>query len=182
MSRSEQSVSQHAEAGSEQIGRLLAARHSLKQTERIAWFFGGDAVLFAALMQYFLGSDPLLAQRAAWVLSTVGCRHPQLLHPWWKRILKRIQAPCHDALRRNVLKVLETTGVPESISPDVLDLCLRWLSDRSQPIAVHAYALSIVHAQAQRYPELMVELRAVVELLREQASPGIRSRLRKLGL
>ncbi|MBP7436297.1 MAG: hypothetical protein KBA16_01145, partial [Bacteroidia bacterium] len=64
----------------------------------------------------------------------------------------------------------------------VLEACLGWLADRSQPIAVHAYALTIVHAMVQRYPELEGEFKAVAGLLRETASPGIRSRLRKLGL
>ncbi len=133
-------------------------------------------------MHTCLGEDPVLAQRAAWVMSKVACRYPGLMRPWWKKALERSRQPCHDSIKRNLLKVLEFAGVPEPHESEVLEICLGWLTDRSQPIAVHAYALTIVHTLVQRYPELEGEFRAVAGLLREQASPGIRSRLRKLGL
>lgn len=169
-------------SGAGLIDRLLAERHSLQQTERIAREIGESSLLFGSLMRRYLGEDPVLAQRAAWVMSKVACRHPGLMRPWWKKALQRSRRPCHDAIRRNLLKVLECSGVPEAHESEVLEACLGWLADRSQPIAVHAYALTIVHAMVQRYPELEGEFKAVAGLLREKASPGLRSRLRKLGL
>ena len=45
------------------IDRLLAERHSLQQTERIAREIEEKFLLFGSLMRRYLGEDPVLAQR-----------------------------------------------------------------------------------------------------------------------
>ena len=46
------------------------------------------------------------------------------MRPWWKKALQRSRRPCHDAIRRNLLKVLECSVYRRRMNPEVLEACL----------------------------------------------------------
>ena len=69
----------------------LLAEHSKRQTERIVEYVGDDPEGFAELMQLFLGPVYRVSQRAAWAVSNCIERHPELVKPYYGKMLEQLE-------------------------------------------------------------------------------------------
>lgn len=164
----------------------LHLEHSKLQARRLAAWIGHDAERFAALMDIFLGSDYRLCQRSAWVLSQVAQKSPLLVEPWLPRMVAKMREPgIHDAVKRNVVRLLEDIYIPDSIVDDLADVCFQFLADPREAIAVRAFSMTVLEKICQKIPELKPELRLIIEENFEHGTAAFKSRgrkiLRKLG-
>ncbi len=81
-------------------------------------------------MQLYFDNEKVIAQRAAWVISTVAQQHPESMFPYLKKIIKHLhQDGLHDAVKRNGVKVLEVIDFPKSLNGVAADLCFKLLSN-----------------------------------------------------
>ncbi len=63
------------------ISQALRKEHSKRLTIRIGDYIGEDAIRFKEIVKLVLSGDPLIAQRASWVLGTHGEKFPHLFLP-----------------------------------------------------------------------------------------------------
>jgi len=142
----------------------LLAEHSRRNTDLIVRWIGADAQRLAQLMNMFLGNDPLLTQRAAWVIGVFADVHPVLLEPWIDRMLRKIKEPgVHNAARRNVVRVLQFVEIPQRSLGRVAATCFEELASGTSPAAVKANAMTVLARIARREPDLARELRLIIE-------------------
>ncbi len=153
--------------------------HSKRQVRRIADWIGNDAIRFKQLMQLFLHGDDRVTQISAWIINECNERHPQLTNPWLPAMLSKMQEPgVHDAVRRNVTRILQFSEIPESPLGTVVAICFDYLSAVNTPIAVKVYAMTVLQKIADREPDLKRELQASIELMMPYAGPAVRARAR----
>ena len=86
----------------------------------------------------------------------------------------------HPGTRRNILKILSRSGIPQEYQGELIDLCFRFLVDAGQPVAVKVYAMQIIANHLSSYPELGNELREIIEDQFSRNSAGFHSRGRKI--
>jgi hypothetical protein len=155
----------------------ILREHSKRQVVKIAEWIGNDKRRFGQLMNLFLHGDYRTAQRSAWVVSCCGERHPQLVTPWLKAMIDRMQeSGVHIAVKRNVFRILECIDIPESLLGTVVSACTRELESVDSAIAVKAYSMTILLNVAQKEPVLKHELQALIEQSLPNAGAGIRAR------
>lgn len=134
-----------------------------------------------ALMDQFFGSNQRIVQRAAWVVGTLGQKKPDLIRPYYARMIKAIRKNnAHVALRRNALRVLQFQEVDESLWGELYDVCIRFLESSSEPVAVKAFAMTTAYRIVKRVPELKDELVAAIEQIIPEGTPGEKSRGQKI--
>jgi len=75
---------------------------------------------------------------------------------------------------------LQFADIPESLAGLTTDICFRLLQNHKEPIAVKAYAMTIIYNLSQQYPEISDELVLTIEDLLPFGSPGIKSRGMKI--
>jgi hypothetical protein len=161
--------------------KLLRAEHSKKQTDRIVAYIGEDKERFAALIELFFKGEYRITQRAAWPLSYCVRRHPELISPYYKRLLDNLgRKDIHVAVIRNTVRLLQDVSIPKRYHGRVMSICFDFEADVETPIAVKAFALTILGNLAAEYPEIRSELKLIIEGQWEQATPAFRSRARKL--
>lgn len=165
----------------QELENMLLADHSRSNTDRIAGWIGVDASRLAALMVILLGSDALLTQRSAWVVSVIADSHPILLEPWVAKLLRKMQEPgIHDALPRAVTRALQWMEIPSCQLGNVAVVCFDLLSAAQTPVAVKANAMTVLARIAGREPDLAREVRLVIEQQTQSGIPAIIARARQV--
>jgi hypothetical protein len=165
----------------------LLDQHSLSNTISIAEYIGEDKERFYTFLQLFYTGDQLLIQRGSWVLSKCYDINPVLFAEFIPRILELLDLKdSHDALKRNVLRILQHEQIPEFYQAKMWDYCFHIMQSRKEPIACRAHAMSILTNLCDTYPELWNECLPFLQELTKSESAGLRSRanhvLRKVKL
>ena len=161
--------------------KLLRAEHSKKQTDRIVAYIGDDKQRFAALINLFFQGEYRITQRAAWPLSYCVRRYPELIAPYYRQLLDNLgRKDIHVAVIRNTVRLLQDVSIPKRWHGRVMSICFDFVSDPETPIAVKAFALTILSNLSRDYPEIRGELKLIIEEQWERATPAFRSRARKI--
>lgn len=159
----------------------LSGEFSKHRTMAIANAIGADQNLFDEFMLIFLENDYRITQRSAWVLSHCIDNYPWLMNKHLDALVINLQnEDISDAVKRNTVRVLQFANIPESLAGLTIDLCFKFLHSHKEPIAVKAYAMTIIYNLTHQYPELIDELILTIQDLLPYGSPGLRSRGMKI--
>ena len=161
------------------IREELLKEHSKGNTHKIAKWIGDDVSRFGELMHLFLSDELVLAQRASWVVSECAEMNPQLITPWLEQMIKHLDDPVHDAVRRNTVRILQNIHIPEDLIGLAATHCFNLLISPKEPVAVKAYCMTILLNITKREPGLKNELQIVILELMENGSPAIIARGKK---
>jgi len=163
------------------LEKLLRAEHSKRQCDRIVAYIGDDKDRFAQLIELFFRGEYRMTQRAAWPLSYCVQRHPELITPYYRQLLDNLgRKDIHVAVVRNTVRLLQDVSIPKRWHGRVMSVCFEFVEDPATPIAVKAFALSILSNLSAKYPEIKGELKTLIESQWEQATPAFRSRAKKI--
>lgn len=163
------------------IRQALTTEHSKQQTLAIVEFIGDDPKRFAELMKLFFAGEYRLTQRAAWPMNYCAERHPNLIQPYLPKLLDCLaREDMHDAVRRNVVRLLQYIEIPKRLTGKVYSQCVDLLDDIEQPIAVRVFAMTVAARIAQSEPDLLNELRLIVTKHLPHASAAFRVRAREI--
>jgi hypothetical protein len=163
------------------IKELLIAEHSKKQTDGIVKYIGADAQRFAVLMKLFFAGEYRITQRAAWPMSYCVKNHPELIKPYFKKLLDFLQKPgVHNAVARNTVRLLQDIDIPEKYQGQLMSICFDYIQDIKIPAAVKAFSLTILQNLSKKYPEILPELKTIIEEQWPHETPAFKSRAKKI--
>ncbi len=162
-----------------ELAILLQQEHSKEQTMKIVRFIGTDQVRFNQLISFCLGSDIILTQRASWVFRFCVEKHPGLMRKQIRLMLKNIQGSIHPAVRRNFIKSLEYISIPHSLEAKLISLCFDLINSKKEFVAIKVYALNYLTSCCVKYPDLIFELKSIIESQMEFKKPAFLSASRK---
>jgi len=163
------------------IRQALMDEHSKRQTMAIVEFIGDDAQRFAELMKLFFAGEYRLTQRAAWPMNYCAERRPELIHPYLPKLLDCLERDdVHDAVKRNVVRLLQYIEIPRRLMGKVYALCVDLVNDAYEPVAARAFALTVAARIAKSEPDLMNELRLVVRKHLPHTTAAFQKRAREI--
>jgi hypothetical protein len=163
------------------IREALLAEHSKPQTMKIVRYIDGNPVKFAELMNLFLGDTYRLSQRAAWAVNYCAEHHHELVKPYFNKLVEQLERDdVHVAVRRNVARMLQFVEIPKRLRGRVFDACYNLVNDADQPVAVRVFAMTVAARIAQNEPELLNELRLIVEKHAPHTTIGFRVRAKRV--
>lgn len=146
----------------------------------IADSIGTSEENFKTVMQLVLEDKDPVPPRAAWVAELVSLKDPSLINPYIGRMIEGLESYTHPGTRRNVLKILMRTDIPEEYQGLLIDICFRWIMDEEKKVASKVFAMQIIENHLSLYPELAVELSEVIQDQFNKNSAGFKSRGRKV--
>jgi hypothetical protein len=142
------------------IRAALLAEHSRRQTMKIVNYVGDDPARFRELMDLFLGDTYRISQRAAWAVSYCIEGHPEMVRPYFGKLINQLERDdAHVAVRRNVVRLLQFVDIPVRYGGRIFDACYRLVDDIAQPVAVKVFALTVAAMIAKGQKDLLDELR-----------------------
>ena len=158
----------------------LALREGKGKAEslEIAGWVGQNARRFVELLGYLSADDSVLATRASWAAGACVERSAELLAPHYKTLLGFLEGGrIPHGVMRNTFRIFQGAPIPVDCEGRVMAVAMAALGG-AVPVAVKAYAMTVLRRLAENYPEILLEVR---ELIREQwhdASPALRARAR----
>jgi len=155
--------------------------HSKKQKDKMVNYVGNDPKRFGQLVEIFLRRPYRLTQRAAWPLSYCVEKYPDLFKPHFRKMLEQLgEQNIHDSVKRNTLRMLQFVRVPKGHQGITIDLCLGFLANSKEPIAIRVFAMPVLANIAIEVPVLKNELIPIIEDQLPYASAGFLSRSDKV--
>ena len=163
------------------IKEALFAEHSKEQAVAVAKLACESIDNMQQLVDCLLSKDTIVAQRAAWSIGwSVKINHSSLM-PFLHLLIPLIEKKdVHDAVIRNTMLVLETINIPEEYHGIVMNDCFNFIENPATPPAIKAYSLTTVYNLSKYYPEILQELKIIIEENWENESPAFKSRGKKI--
>jgi hypothetical protein len=163
------------------IRQALLDEHSKHQTMAIVEYIGDDPARFAELMDVFFAGEYRTTQRAAWPLNYCAERNPRLICPYLDRLVDLLaRKDVHNAVRRNIARLLQFIEIPEHLHGKVYSLCVDLVDNAEEPVAVRVFALTVAANIAKPEPDLTGELKLIVEKHLPHTTPAFRARARRI--
>ena len=132
------------------------------------------------LLNIFIEGDLMTCHKASWPLGIVVKSKPELLEPYKKRLIYKLDDYTHDSYKRNTLRIFQDHKIPKNLQGKAADICFRFLEDHGQAIAVKVFAMTVLFNICKEEPDLSNELKLLIEEQMPESSPGFRSRGRKI--
>jgi len=161
--------------------KLFSATQTKAQKDAIVKYVGKNPKRFAELVSIFVNGPHHVTQRAAWPLTYCVEDHPELLPPQLKNILTATKKKdAHDAVKRNVVRMLQFARIPKPHQGAVADLCFGYLADTNEPVAIRVFSMTVLANLAMQEPDLKNEIIPLIEEQLPFASAAFQSRGVKL--
>lgn len=136
---------------------------------------------FDELLQLFLTDEYRVVQRAAWPIGSIAETQPQLLCKHLPVLVSLLRRPgLHNAVRRNITRLLQYINIPEELKGEVMDACFTFICDVQEKAAVKAFALTILDQLSKEYPEILPEIVTAIEERWEYETAAFHSRAKKI--
>jgi len=117
--------------------------------------------------------------RAAWVLADLVKKDLQIreqIQPLSSKIVASFKTFNSPGQIREFLKVIQRLDVNEEDMGMLIDLSFSWLLDRKADQSFRVHAMQIIYDYSEKEPDLLPELKAILEQEMEYALPGFKSR------
>ena len=122
-----------------------------------------------------------VVQRAGWPMSYCVEKYPELIKKHFPRLLKNLNKKgIHDAVKRNTVRLLQFTPIPEKFHGEVMDICFRYISSPTEPVAVKAFSITVLQNLTKQYPEIINEIKLVIEERWDYETVAFKTRAKKL--
>ncbi len=108
----------------------ILREHSKSNTIKLAKWVAKDIARFHDLMNLFLHDEYRVIQRAAWIVRYVAEDHPDWIRGYLKQMLEYCQEPVPDAVKRNVMRVLQDIEIPKKLHGIAATICFQLLASR----------------------------------------------------
>ncbi|MEO9966981.1 MAG: hypothetical protein ABJF11_14380 [Reichenbachiella sp.] len=162
------------------LQKQLEKVHSKQNAILIAEYVDDDPHRFMQLMKLFFHDEYRIAQRAAHSVSHCVDRHPELLKPHIKTMIKHLETNPKVAIRRNTVRVLQNQEIPEECQGLLVEKCFEYLTSAKETVAVKAFSMTILYHMTKIYPELKNEVIMVINDSLINATAGVKSRGKKI--
>jgi len=149
----------------------ILKEHSKNNMLAIAAIVGNDRKKFQVVLDMMLGDNIRAQQLSAAVYY--HCLKDLLLN-------KIEKDKIHDAVRRNIFRILQNGAIPEDLQGRIYNLCMSYVMDPKEVIAVRAFSMSTLHNICKSEPELSRELSIVVTEAMKCGRAAITIRGRKI--
>jgi hypothetical protein len=161
-------------------GEILK-EHSKAQCSKIVQWVADDQKRFDELFHLFLTDEYRVVQRAAWPVSYCVMAHPVFINKNWKKLINNLKKPgIHVAVKRNSIRLMQHIEIPGKYSGEIMDICFKYLESPKEALAVKVFSMTVLGNLAKKYPEIIHELKLLIEDQLTDQTAGFKSRAKKI--
>ena len=158
----------------------ISAGNSKEMCMRIVEWVGNAQDRFDELIELFFTAESRIMQRAAWPVSYCVMAHPGLICTHFGRLVANLRRPgLHNAIKRNTIRLLQSTEIPEPYQGEIMDICFQYITSPKEAAAVKAFSLTVLGNLSRVYPDIVPEIKLVIEERWSTETPAFRSRARR---
>jgi hypothetical protein len=158
----------------------LLLEHTKKNCNLIVDWIGNNASRFDELMDLFLNDEYRVSQRASWPLNYCAEAHPHLVDPYLEKILNNLERDgIQNTVKRNSIRLLQFVPLPKKLEGRIMEICFRLLENPREAVAIKAFSLEILAILAKQYPEIIAEIKLLIEDQLPHQTAGFKSKAKR---
>jgi len=155
----------------------ILEEHSKEHCNKIVQWIGNSQEKFNALFHLFLNGEYWVTQRAAWPLSYCVIKHPDLMKNNCEKLINKLKkSNLHDSIKRNTVRLLQAVQIPGKYEGAVMEICFEYLESPDEAVAIKAFSLMVLGKIAKKYPEIIPEIKLLIEEQLPHQSATFKSR------
>jgi hypothetical protein len=155
----------------------ILKEHSKAQCTVIVNWVGVSQQRFDELFNLFLSDEYRVVQRAAWPVSYCVIANPHFITPHWASLIKNLQKTnLHNAVKRNSIRLLQDISIPKKYQGQIMDICFSYVESPTEAVAVKAFSLTVLSNLAKQYPEIIAEIKLLIEEQLDRQTAAFKSR------
>jgi len=159
----------------------ILKEHSKEQCKKIVEWVGNSQERFDELFRLFLTAEYRVTQRAAWPMSYCVIAHPEFIKKNFTKLISNLQKPnLHNAIKRNTMRLLQHVDIPKKLQGQVMDICFNYVASPTEAVAIKAFSLTVLSNLAAIYPEILPEIKLLVEEQLPHQTAAFKSRAKQL--
>ncbi len=163
------------------IREQLLTIHSKINSLKIAAYIRKNPKHFKDLIDLVYINEPIISQRASWVMSICMDEQPELFDNYIQTILIHFPySNFHDSVKRHSLKVLQNINIPNNELGKLIDDCFNLIHSNSEAVAVKVYAMDFIFNNCKNEPDILNELKLEIENQLPYSSAGFKSKANKI--
>ena len=145
------------------LRKNILTEHSRANCDNIVDWVGNNKKRFDELLNLFYEGQYRLTQRAAWPISVCVEKNPALADGKISFLIKQLDKEGqHVAVKRNILRIVNSVLIPKELEGDVMQRCFDYLNSNDEPVAVKAFSLHILYTLSRKYPEIIPEINMLI--------------------
>lgn len=157
----------------------ILKEHSKQQCDKIVKWVGDNTKRFNELFRLFLHGEYRVTQRAAWPLSYCAIAHPHLMISNYEALLNNLKKTnLHNSIKRNTVRLLQSVDFPEKYDGTIMEICFAYVEAPGEAVAIKAFALTVLEKLARKYPEIIAEIKILIDDQLPHQSAAFKSRAR----
>ena len=114
-----------------------------------------------------------------WCFRLWGDGKPGMIDKHLPRMVKTLAASEHDAVKRNIVRLLQNIDIPKDLQGEAANACFKFLGSAEEAIAIRAFSMTVLFNIGKEEPDLLPELRMMIEDMMPYGSSGIKARGRR---
>ncbi|UAY53618.1 hypothetical protein [Ferruginibacter albus] len=159
----------------------ILKEHSKTQRDKIVNWVGNSQKRFNQLFYLFLNDEYRVVQRAAWAVSYAVGIHPEFIKDNFGKLVQNLKKPnLHDAVKRNSIRLLQHVAIPKKYHGDIMSTCFDYLQSPNEAVAIKAFSLTVLHNLSKQYPEIVPEIKLLIEEQLPHQTAAFKSRAKKI--
>jgi hypothetical protein len=159
----------------------ILKEHTRANCNRMVKWIGDSQERFDELFALFLNGEYRVLQRAAWPLSDAVIAHPKLIQKHFASLLRNLKRPgLPVAVKRNTVRLLQEVEIPKKFQGTVMDTCFRFIAAPDETVAVKAFSLTVLENLSRRYPDIIPEIKLLIEENDAHEAAAFKTRAKKL--
>lgn len=159
----------------------ILKEHSKAQCDKIIKWVGASQKRFDELFELFIKDEYRVVQRAGWPLSYSAIAHPVLIKKHFATLISNLKKEnLPSAVKRNTVRLLQHIAIPEKYQGQLMEICFNYVASPTETVAVKAFSLTILGNLATTYPEIIQEIKILIEDQMEHQTAAFKSRAKQL--
>ena len=162
------------------LRETILKEHSKANCMRIVKWVGNDQKRFDELFKLFLNDEYRVVQRAAWPMTYCVEDHPELIKKPFAKVIRALEkSGAQDSVKRNSIRFLQYVDIPKRFHGRVMDICFRYFSSPTEPVAIKAFSITVLQKLARIYPEIINEIKLIIDERWDYETPAFKARAKK---
>lgn len=159
----------------------ILQEHTKENCNKIIAWVGNDLKRFNQLFKLFLNDEYRVTQRSAWPMSYCAIAHPEFIKNNFGTLIRNLQKPgIHDSIKRNTVRLLQSVEIPEKYEGAIMEVCFNYVESPKEAVAIKSFSLTILGKLAKKYPEIIPELKLLIENQIHYQTAAFKGRAKKL--
>ena len=158
------------------VKSYLESPISIEKATQLANYLAANQEEVPLLIHGLIIKDVEANKKAAWCLGKLGEICPQGLQKHQTELLKILsEKGKHNSVYRNIFRVFCFQEPLEKNEGTYLNLAISYFEDITHANAVRAFALKGMTPVLKKHPELIHEIKSIIEWSWDSGSPGVKS-------